>query len=63
MIIEFIDGPMKGYIHEVEAFMPLPDAVAIPSGNMRHWYRRVSGGKAVYLRSEKYDGDNANQSE
>jgi hypothetical protein len=59
MIIEFVDGPLKGYIHEVESGMPMPDAVAIMDEVklVRHWYCRTERAKAVYMRTEPITDD------
>lgn len=45
MIIELLDGPLKGYIHEVEMGFPMPDAVALPDENgvVCHCYERING--------------------
>jgi hypothetical protein len=41
MVIELVDGPAKGVIHEVQKGWPEPDRFAIPSAlfpNIKYWY-------------------------
>jgi hypothetical protein len=52
--IELMDGPLKGYIHELDPNWPMPHQFGRTDENDRtqvHWYR-IDGDKAYFVVTE-----------
>jgi hypothetical protein len=49
--IAIMDGPHKGFIHEVEAGWPVPEGLGLRTVRVHHY--RVEGDKAYYEHSEE----------
>jgi hypothetical protein len=53
MVIEMVDGPMSGLVHEIAEDVAIPSFIGLLKAGMRHWYVVNAGdGIATYSHSE-----------
>jgi hypothetical protein len=57
MVIEMVDGPMSGLVHEIAEDVAIPSFIGLLKAGMRHWYAVNAGdGIATYSHSEADGG-------